>query len=95
MMHYDVLTCLMSTTEWNGSCSPGTPAARRAVQPPRCSLPTLQVTLSPNHSSVFRTITASVRRAHTGGGFEGAHFQPRPPVSSKTNAATAVHLRMS
>ncbi|CAL8295298.1 unnamed protein product [Boreogadus saida] len=74
---------------------PGTPAARRAIQPARSSLPMLQVSLSPNPSSMFQTVAASVRRADIRAVFEGTHFQPRPPTSCKTNAATAVHLRMN
>ncbi|KAK0135764.1 hypothetical protein N1851_028389 [Merluccius polli] len=75
--------------------SAGTPVPRRALQPARFSFPVLQVNLSPNHSSMFKTVPGSVRRADIREVFEGTDFKPRPPAGSPTNAPTAVHTRMN
>ncbi|XP_071347437.1 uncharacterized protein C11orf16 homolog [Trachinotus anak] len=74
---------------------PGSTVPRRTSQPTRLSFPVLQISASPNHSSLFQSLPgAKGRRASVRDVFGTTNFKPRPPVGLQpfsANSATAVY----
>ncbi|XP_008292999.1 uncharacterized protein C11orf16 homolog [Stegastes partitus] len=74
---------------------PGSAPPRRSSQPFRFSFSVPQISTSPNHSSLFQSLSGSKeRRGNIRDVFGMTHFKPRPPVGLQSftgNKATTIH----